>query len=445
MGWYMRKSFKIAPGVRLNLSTRGIGFSVGTRGARIGIGPRGAYVHAGAGGIYFRKNLSARRRQGSGRGGPRPAVPAGRTGRARPGPIPGAAGAQGGEFPAPGSAEEEGQAIGYPGGDVEPSSARDTALGCLFLVLLVAAFFYPVLWAGVAAMVVMAALSGKKEADLRDGLRRAIQALQAGEYARCLEELAPLLEQHPTEADLWLVRGLALYRAGRAAEAAEALLRIDEHPETLGRLAGRVGASFEIEFTPWPLRATLPSAPGIDLLQAHVLALAGRHEEALAQLDGVLELNPGFHPARFMKALVLFDRAERAAGQEARNAGSSEDYERAIALLQEIDADDPLYLWALAAMGQVFRESGHPDLAVEVLKRGTRLRRDPEAVKAIRYELALAYDAIGDRRRAREQLARIVAEDIGYRDAHKLLQQWAGEDRAAGGDRPGRQRAARGD
>ncbi|HEY8414515.1 MAG TPA: DUF4236 domain-containing protein [Thermaerobacter sp.] len=447
MGWYLRKSFKIAPGLRLNLSTRGVGLSAGTRGARIGIGPRGAYVHIGAGGVYFRKNLSSGRRAGGGRargGAQAPSrKPAGKPGGSHPSAaeIPAAAGV---EAPAGHAPEGESRPLAYPGGEVAAGGTREAVLGCLTLLLVVGAFFYPVLWAGVAAMVVVAGVSGRQEARLRDTLRRALRALQAGAYEQCLQELDPLLERHPREADLWLVKGIALYRAGRVAEAARVLERMDEFPETLGRLAGRVGISLEIEFSPWPLRATLPSAPGVDLLQAHVLARAGRHEEALAQLDGVLALNPGFHPARFMKALVLVDRAARAGAAQKPRAGgqgapgstpepvgaagssadAAEDYRRAIALLQEIDRDDPLYLWALAAMGQVFRDSGQPELAIEVLKQGTRFRRDPEAVKAIRYELALAYEAVGNRRRAREQLARIVAEDIGYRDAHRLLQQW---------------------
>src|SRR5690606_34685138 len=42
-----RKSFKVAPGVRLNVSKSGLGMSVGTRGARVGVGPRGAYTSVG--------------------------------------------------------------------------------------------------------------------------------------------------------------------------------------------------------------------------------------------------------------------------------------------------------------------------------------------------------------------------------------------------------------
>ena len=41
MGFYFRRSRKILPGVRMNLSKNGVGFSFGTRGARYSISPTG--------------------------------------------------------------------------------------------------------------------------------------------------------------------------------------------------------------------------------------------------------------------------------------------------------------------------------------------------------------------------------------------------------------------
>ena len=40
VGFRFRKSFKVAPGVRVNLSKSGIGTSFGVRGARYSVGPR---------------------------------------------------------------------------------------------------------------------------------------------------------------------------------------------------------------------------------------------------------------------------------------------------------------------------------------------------------------------------------------------------------------------
>ena len=58
MGWYFRKSIKIAPGIRLNLSKSGLGVSGGVKGFRISTGPRGTQVNAGSGPLRYRKNLS---------------------------------------------------------------------------------------------------------------------------------------------------------------------------------------------------------------------------------------------------------------------------------------------------------------------------------------------------------------------------------------------------
>ncbi|MDA1636510.1 DUF2614 family zinc ribbon-containing protein [Bacillus cereus] len=44
MGFIFRKSIKVAPGVRLNVSKRGIGVSAGVKGARISTGPSGTRV-----------------------------------------------------------------------------------------------------------------------------------------------------------------------------------------------------------------------------------------------------------------------------------------------------------------------------------------------------------------------------------------------------------------
>lgn len=58
MGWYLRKSFRLGPLLRLNLSKSGLGYSFGIKGARIGSGPRGNYVHVGRYGLYYRQYLS---------------------------------------------------------------------------------------------------------------------------------------------------------------------------------------------------------------------------------------------------------------------------------------------------------------------------------------------------------------------------------------------------
>jgi tetratricopeptide (TPR) repeat protein len=75
MGFRMRKSIKVAPGVRVNVSKRGVGASVGGRGARYSVHSSGRRtVSAGSGvipGVYYQKSVSGK---GSSRSGSRAAT-----------------------------------------------------------------------------------------------------------------------------------------------------------------------------------------------------------------------------------------------------------------------------------------------------------------------------------------------------------------------------------
>jgi hypothetical protein len=64
MGFRMRKSIKVAPGVRVNVSKRGVGASVGGKGARYSVHSSGRRtVSAGSGvipGVYYQKSRSGK-------------------------------------------------------------------------------------------------------------------------------------------------------------------------------------------------------------------------------------------------------------------------------------------------------------------------------------------------------------------------------------------------
>lgn len=58
MGFRFRRSIRLAPGIRLNLSSRGLSATVGPRDASINVGPRGTYANVGVPGT----GLSSRTR-----------------------------------------------------------------------------------------------------------------------------------------------------------------------------------------------------------------------------------------------------------------------------------------------------------------------------------------------------------------------------------------------
>jgi len=61
MAFRFQRRIRLAPGVRLNLSKRGLGLSVGPRGASLSMGPGGVHGHAGVPGtgLAYRRKLTA--------------------------------------------------------------------------------------------------------------------------------------------------------------------------------------------------------------------------------------------------------------------------------------------------------------------------------------------------------------------------------------------------
>jgi tetratricopeptide (TPR) repeat protein len=70
MGFRMRKSIRVAPGVRLNVSKRGVGASVGGRGGRYSVHSSGRRTASAGGGVvpgvYYQKSLGGGSRKGQG-------------------------------------------------------------------------------------------------------------------------------------------------------------------------------------------------------------------------------------------------------------------------------------------------------------------------------------------------------------------------------------------
>jgi|HubBroStandDraft_1064217.scaffolds.fasta_scaffold40080_5 hypothetical protein len=59
MGWFFRKSLRLLPGVRINLSKSGPRLSVGVTGARASIDMHGkARIYGGKGPMRFQKTLN---------------------------------------------------------------------------------------------------------------------------------------------------------------------------------------------------------------------------------------------------------------------------------------------------------------------------------------------------------------------------------------------------
>jgi hypothetical protein len=68
MGFRFRKSIKIAPGVKLNLSKGGVSASVGQKGATVNVGKRGAKATVGlpGSGLSYTQNLTPTKKKSGG-------------------------------------------------------------------------------------------------------------------------------------------------------------------------------------------------------------------------------------------------------------------------------------------------------------------------------------------------------------------------------------------
>ena len=60
MGWRFRRTVRLLPGVRLNISRRGVSTTIGVRGASVNIGKTGTYVNLGlpGTGLSYRQKLT---------------------------------------------------------------------------------------------------------------------------------------------------------------------------------------------------------------------------------------------------------------------------------------------------------------------------------------------------------------------------------------------------
>lgn len=67
MGFKFRKSIKVAPGVKVNLSRSGVGVSAGVKGARVSTGPLGTRITTSVPGtgLSYEKRLSNKKRNNS--------------------------------------------------------------------------------------------------------------------------------------------------------------------------------------------------------------------------------------------------------------------------------------------------------------------------------------------------------------------------------------------
>jgi tetratricopeptide (TPR) repeat protein len=75
-------------------------------------------------------------------------------------------------------------------------------------------------------------------------------------------------------------------------------------------------------------------------------------------------------------------------------------------------------------IGICFMEKGMADVAVQWYERGLQVQgRDPEEYRGLRYDLGMAWEAIGDLAKATTTFGDLVREDPSFRDVSDKLRE----------------------
>jgi hypothetical protein len=265
-------------------------------------------------------------------------------------------------------------------------------------------------------------IEGRAEADAvllpsagdsgrRAGLRRRLPG--AGRW-RPRRGAGPPPRGHPPRR--WRVHGRLSRTPGRGVRGSngdlEAAVAVSDE---LGRTVDRFGiaATLVLHITDEIAASLEPSLEGALLAPVEAFQRVGRAADALTALRRLQALAPDDPVVRLSLAelLVHGQPAERPALEEAARLGENVPNDSAI--------HAALRLYRATAM----RELGLPDAATAVLSETLRRTADRpvELLHALRYERALAYEAAGQPKRARNDLERLYAEAPDYEDVARRL------------------------
>jgi len=148
---------------------------------------------------------------------------------------------------------------------------------------------------------------------------------------------------------------------------------------------------------------------GAALILAELYQETGRLSDAIGLIQKLHSAYPDDDAIRLSLADLLYD---------------DDDFAGIVELSQGIDNADNLTLAILHLKAKALANQGLVAPAAEVLSDCLRrkARRDPNLLKEIRYNRAEAYELLGDKRRAKADWTKLVAEDPFYREARQRLE-----------------------
>jgi len=182
----------------------------------------------------------------------------------------------------------------------------------------------------------------------------------------------------------------------------------------LGTLFGKyeIAAQASLPITSDIFAHVFPRERGTRLALVEIAQLQGRHDDAKAHVERLLEIDP-------TDPVVLLSFAELALETPEDRALM----DRVVRATVHVENETPVDTAILLYRGKALAALGLPDAAIDVFTLANRRRKDrPEALlHQIRYDRAVLYHETGQRARARQEFERIYAADPGFEDVAERL------------------------
>ncbi len=250
-------------------------------------------------------------------------------------------------------------------------------------------------------------LTPDDEEALVDGCRE----LVLGNENKAIEHL----EKAVHLADGAYLAGFLALKQQRLEEAATYLVTAAEKHSRLGRYFSKYGisATMSLPITDEVSAHVGPDLRGVLLGLVEVYQRQERWEDAIACLERLQRLEPDDVVVKLSLAELLLDA----------RPGDKNVYRKVVRLAEGIENETPVHTSLLLYKARALRGLSLLDAARETLTGALRRRkgRSEELLRALRYERALVYEDLGQRRRARSELEKLYAEDPDYEDVAARL------------------------
>lgn len=248
----------------------------------------------------------------------------------------------------------------------------------------------------------------KEERTLVEGFK----ALVSGDHARALV----CFEQAPNIADARWIAGMIRLKQRAHAEAEAHLNYALKHEAELGALVGKyqVEVLLRLPITEEVSAHIQPRRRGTLLALAESYQDRGALDEALHCLKQLIHDDPTDPVVILSLVELMSDQADPVSASTAKQI---------VQVIGEVDNESDIHAALMMHKAEALLVLGLGKAALETLTAAHRKKkdRDPELLRAIRYQRALVYEQLGQKARARSEFEALYALDPGFEDVAQRL------------------------